>query len=275
MNLVELAPGVYAFVHPSARYGDSNVGLVIDPDGLTVVDTTATPERGTTVLRSIRDFAGDLGLPLRRVVLTSSRIPFAGGSEAFRVAAFYGSVATSEQLDAPVNLAAVRALLPALGRSYSDEFATRPVTHTVDTPAWLTPSALGVPVRAEAPSNLVVHVPGADAVLAGAACSFGVTPLGFDADLEAWIEALDELKGLARTIVPGHGPVGGHADLVDLRNYLEACIAADGDVGRLAAGPWDRWSDSHFSAVNVERAALVRRGDPSVPPSLLRLLGLA
>lgn len=274
MNRIELAPGVYAFVHPSPRYGDSNVGLVIDADGLTVVDTTATPDRGQRVLRSIRDFAGDLGLPLRRVVLTSSRVPFSGGSEAFRLAAFYGSLATSEQLDSPVNLAAVRALLPDLARSYSDEFATRPVTHTVDTPAWLTPSALGVPLQAEAPSNLVVHVPGADAVLAGAVCSFGVTPLGFDADFEAWIGALDELRTLARTIVPGHGPVGGHADLADLRGYLEACLTADGDVGRLGTGPWDRWSDPQFHAVNVERAALVRRDDPSVPPSLLKLLGL-
>jgi cyclase len=275
VNLVEVAPGVYAFTHPAPRYGDTNVGLIIDADGLTLVDTTASPDRAGALHRSIRDFTGDLGLPLRRVVLSSSRMAFAGGSEVFRQAAFYGSAATSEQLDAPVNLATVRALLPQVAGEYGDEFATRPVTHTVEVPAWLTPSAYGVPVVAEAPTNLVAQVPGADAVFAGAVCSFGVTPLGFDGDLEAWIAALDTLAELGRTIVPGHGPVGGRADLDDLRAYFQACLAADGSVERLAEGPWDRWANPEFHPVNVERAALLRRNDPSPPPSLLRLLGLA
>ena len=42
-NLVQLGQGVYAFTHPDPRFGHSNVGLVIDQDGLTLIDTTATP----------------------------------------------------------------------------------------------------------------------------------------------------------------------------------------------------------------------------------------
>jgi glyoxylase-like metal-dependent hydrolase (beta-lactamase superfamily II) len=274
VNLVELGPGVYAFVHPAPRYGDSNVGLVIDADGLTFVDATATPDRALAVQRQVADFAGDLGLPLRRVVLSSSRIPFSGGSEVFRLAAFYGSEATSDQLDAPIDVAAVQALLPHLARAYHEGFATRPITHTVAEPAWLTPACLGVPLRAEAPSNLVVQVPGADTVFAGAVCSFGVTPLGFDGDPAAWVAALDQLVELGRTIVPGHGPVGGHADVADLRAYLAACVAAEGSPSRLSSGPWDAWANPEFHPVNVERAALLARGDPSVPASLLELLGL-
>lgn len=274
MNLVEVAAGVYAFVHPQPRYGNSNVGLVVDGDGLTLVDATATPERAAELRASVLAFTGDLGLPLRRVVLTSSRVPFTGGTEVFRLASFYGSEATSDQLDAPVNVRAIRALLPDLAASYGDDFATRPVTHTVDEAAWITPAALAVPLQAEAPGNLVVQVPGADVVFAGAVCSFGVTPLGFDGDLQAWITALDEVAHLARTVVPGHGPVGGHADVTDLRNYLEACLAADGSLARLVPGPWDRWANPEFHEVNVERAAMLARGDASVPPSMLRLLGL-
>ena len=274
MNLVELGPGVYAFVHPAPRYGDSNVGLVIDADGLTIIDATATPDRASGVERQVKDFAGELGLPLRRVVLTSSRIPFSGGSEVFRLAAFYGAEATSVQLDAPVNVEAVRALLPHLAGAYHEEFTTRPITHTVAEPAWLTPACLGVPLRAEAPSNLVVQVPGADAVFAGAVCSFGVTPLGFDGDPAAWAASLDGLAELGRTIVPGHGPVGGHADLAELRAYLAACVAADGAVDRLGSGPWDSWANPEFHPVNVERAARLAREDDSVPDSLLALLGL-
>jgi glyoxylase-like metal-dependent hydrolase (beta-lactamase superfamily II) len=275
LDLVDLGPGVYAFLHPRPRFGDTNVGLVVDGDGLTLIDTTATPDRATDLERMVRDFTGELGLPLRRVVLTSSRIPFSGGSEVFRLAAFYGSEATSEQLDAPVNLTAIRALLPHLAGSYTEEFTTRPITHTVDTPAWLTSAALGVPLPGESPSTLVVQVPGVDAVFAGAACTFGVTPLAFDADLEAWAAGLDELNGLGRTVVPGHGSVGGRADVADLRDYLQACVEADGRPERLASGPWDRWTNPEFHPVNIERAARLARGDDSVPTSLLELLGLA
>jgi glyoxylase-like metal-dependent hydrolase (beta-lactamase superfamily II) len=275
VNLVELAAGVYAFVHPEPRYGDTNVGLVIDGDGLTLIDTTATPQRARQLQREVGDFCGELGLPLRRVVLSSSRIPFSGGSETFRLAAFYGSEATSAQLDAPVDLAAVRALLPHLAEHYHDEFRTRPVTHTVAEPAWLTPSALAVPVPAESPATLVVRVPGADAVFAGAACSFGVTPLGFDADPRAWRASVLALAESTSTVVPGHGPVGGRAALGELADYLEACCRAEGDPDRLAPGPWEGWANPEFHPVNVERAARLAAGDASLPRSLLRLVGLA
>jgi cyclase len=274
VNLLELAPGVYAFLHPRPRYGDTNVGLVIDTDGLTIIDTTATPDRAGRLQREIRGFAGELGLPLRRVVLTSSRVPFAGGSEVFRLAAFYGSSATSEQLDAPANLVALRALLPQFAAEYHDEFRTRPVSHTVDEPAWMTPSAQGLALAGESPGNLVVQVPGADAVFAGALCSFGVTPLAFDGDPAAWAHSLERLAGLGRTIVPGHGPVGGSADVAEQAAYLRACVDAEGSMDRLAPGPWDTWTNPEFHPVNVERAARLARGDGSVPVSFLELLGL-
>ena len=131
MNLVELDRGVFAFVDPVRRYGYSNVGLVIDGDGLTVFDTTATPERGETVRQAIVDLTAELELPIKRVVLSSSRIPFSGGGQPFWAAAFYGTEATSDQLDAPSNPQAFRRLLPDFALSYPDDYSTRPITHTV------------------------------------------------------------------------------------------------------------------------------------------------
>ena len=118
-------------------------------------------------------------------------------------------------------------------------------------------------------------MPGADVCFAGALCSFGVTPLGFEADFEAWSESLTVVADSAGVIVPGVGPVGGPAEVHELAGYLRACLDARGDPDRVAAGPWDRWSDRQVDAVNVERAASCARGEDRVPDAMLRLVGLA
>ena len=274
MHLIELGRGVFAWTHPSPSFGDSNVGLIIDEDGLTIIDTTATPQRGAAVRHAIEQLTGELELPIKRVVLTSSRVAFSGGGAAFWQAAFYGTEAASEQLDAPANPDAFRRLLPHLADNYDDEFTTRPITHTVSEPAWLTGAAYGIPLPGESPANLAVHVESAGVVFAGALASFGVTPLAFDGNPMAWIESLTSLLDLAETIVPGHGPPGAAANVEELIGYLVACLDAEGLPERLPAGPWDGWSDRRFDTVNVERAHRLAAGDSSVPAAMYELLGL-
>jgi cyclase len=274
-SVVELGTGVFAVVDLTRRYGRSNIGLVIDGDGLTLVDTTAAPGPGEAAKAEILALTAQLDLPIKRVVLSSARIAFSGGGNAFWASAFYGTEATSDQLDAPPNPLAFGRLLPDFAPAYDEAFTTRPITHVVSEPAWLTPAAQALPLPGESAANLVLHVPGAEVVFAGALAAFGTTPLAVEADPAAWIESLHRLKALAPTIVPGHGLPGGAADVDDLIAYLGACIDADGNPDRLGSGPWDRWSDRRFDGVNVERAALMAAGRDEIPPSLLTLLGFA
>ena len=275
MNLFELGQGVFAWTHPDPLFGNSNVGLVIDEDGLTVIDTTATPAQADAVRREIESLTAELELPLKRVVLTSSRVAFSGGSGVFWQAGFYGTQSASDQLDTPANPEVFRRLLPHLAPAFDDEFSTRPITHTVEEPAWLTGAAQAIPLAGEAPENLVVRVEAADVVFAGAMASFGVTPLAFDGNPLAWAESLDQLIGLGSTVVPGHGAPGGEGDIADLIGYLLACVEADGEPNRIPAGPWDRWTDRRFDATNVERAAMLDGGDNGVPKAMFELLGMA
>ena len=120
--------------------------------------------------------------------------------------------------------------------------------------------------------NLVVAVPGAGIVFAGAMCTFGVTPLAHQGDPAAWADSLDQLVELAPIVVPGHGQIGGEEEVRELQQYLRACVDADGDVARIGSGPWDSWAARHHDAVNVERAAMLRRGEDTIPDSLLRML---
>lgn len=266
--LVELGQGVFSLHAPEPMFGSSNVGLVIDPDGLTVIDSGPTPAQGRVFRRVLTELTAELELPIRRVVATSSRAPFVGGTTAFPETAVYASDETSEELDTPVAPAALRALLPDLAEAYHDEFRTREATHTITAEAWLSPACQGLVLAGESRANLIVSVPAAGVVFAGALASFGVTPLAFGGDPAAWQRSLVVLADLAPTIVPGHGPPGGRADVDDLSGYFAACR-----TGRLGDGPWDRWTDRRFDPINIERATRLAAGDHTIPTAMLELLG--
>jgi len=262
--LQRLGDGVWVHVG-AGPYGRANAGVVVDDDGTTVVDTLVAPAFAAPFAEAVAAVAP----PVRRVVLTSSHVPFTGGSTAFTQAAFYGARHTSEMLDLPPNVAGYRRLFPDLAGWFDEEFRARPVSHTVEESAYLTSRLAVLPLAGQAPQNLVAVVPEAGVLFCGALASFGTTPLAFDGDPAAWAATLRELCDTATVVVPGHGPVGTDADLRVLADYLEACAA-----GSVPAGPWDRWHDRRFDAVNIERARMLAAGDPGPPPSLLRLLGL-
>ncbi|MGH9278345.1 MAG: MBL fold metallo-hydrolase [Acidimicrobiales bacterium] len=268
-DLIALAPGVSAWLAESAGVGRANAGVVVDEDGVTVIDTLMVPSQSARLAAAV----AELGRPVPRVVLTSGHIEFAGGTSQFRLAAIYGSALTSAHLDQPPNVEAYQAFMP----EFADEFAgleTRPVSHIVDSPVMLSPAVEVIPVQGHTPGNLLVRVPAAGVLFAGGMCSFGVTPLAFQGDPAGWAEVLPEIADLAETIVPGHGPVGGAVQVQELRSYLTACVEADGDPSAIPGGPWDRWADRHLDTINVERAQLLSRGENGIPPSMLRAIGV-
>jgi hypothetical protein len=270
-SLEALAPGTFAWLQRPPGHGRPNAGLVVDDDGLTVIDTLLLPAQAAPFVDAMAGFER----PVRRAVYTSSHVEYVGGSASFWMAARYGRPQTSALLDQPPNIEGYRRLYPDVAEAFDDEFATRPVSHTVDQAAWLTTSVCVVPTAGQMQENLVALVPEADVLFAGAMCSFATTPNAFDGDPLRWADALGDLGELAGTVVPGIGPVGGPDDVLALQAYLYACSDAAGDPGAIPDGPWDAWSDRHLDAVNVERAALLAAGDHRVPPSMLRLIGLA
>jgi len=263
-GLVVLAPGVAAWLG-DGPFGRPNAGVIVEHDGLTLVDTLLAPRQAAPLVAAL----DDLGRPVRRVALSSAHIPFVGGSSCFVAAAFYGTPTTSDLLDLPPFLAGYRRLLPDDAVLFDDELTTRPVSHTVERDALLTDAVVARVTAGESTENLMIEVPGAGVLFAGAMASFGTTPLAFDGDPAAWATALRGLAADHDMVVPGHGPVGGAEELLVQADYLDACV-----TGRIPAGPWDRWTHRHFDAVNIERAALLADGDHRPPPSMLALLGL-
>jgi cyclase len=112
-------------------------------------------------------------------------------------------------------------------------------------------------------------------LFAGDLCVFGVTPLAFQGNPATWADVLDAVAELAEVIVPGHGPLGGEADVRELQTYLRHCVAvANGSEPAIPAGPWDSWPERDpRDAINVERAQLLERGQDEMPPAMLRAIG--
>lgn len=266
-----LVPGVYAQLADAPDHGAANAAVVVDDDGITVIDTLMVPSQFEPFAAAVEA----LGPPIKRVVLTSSNIEHAGGTPAFRLAGIYGRPQASAHLDQPADPELFRRLHPGYAAEFDDETATRPVSHVIDAPVQLTPALTVVPLAGQQAENLVAVVAGAGVVLAGAMAAFGVTPNAAQGDPARWADDLDLLLDLGPIVVPGHGPIGGEEEVRDLQSYLRAVVAAHGDPAALAPGPWSSWKGAAWHEPNVERAALLAAGRDEPPPSLLRRLGLA
>ena len=263
-----LADGVFAWIQPGGESGVSNAGVVVDDDGLTVIDTLMVRSQWEPFAAAV----AELDRPVKRVVLTHAHIDHVGGTQAFRNAMVLGSPATSELLDQPMPLDAYKTFMPAFAEEFDElaELGTRPVSHLVDDAAQLTPRVELLPASGHTAGDLMVLVADADVLFAGDLCFFGVTPLAFQGDPATWADMLEVVADLADTIVPGHGPVGGAR-----RRARPAGVPAPlRRRARSRPGPWDAWLERDRDPINIEKAAMLRAGDDGMPPSMLRAIGL-
>ena len=262
-QLEPVAAGVYAWLSDRADSGHPNAGVVVEGDGATVIDTLTG---GEPTIEFTEAIAG-LDVVVRRVVVTSSHIEYSGGTRAFSAASVHGSEQASALLDQDPAPHVYRAMFPDIAVRFPDDMRTRPVTHIVAQPVQLTPAVAAIPMSGHQHQNLVVAVPGAGVVFAGAMASFGVVPLGFEMYPGAWIDSLETIRPMGDLIIPGHGQPGADPELNDFSTYLNAC-----DTG--AAHGWAEHPGAHWDPVNRERSRLLRSGVDEVPTILLDMLGL-
>jgi cyclase len=273
-SLTELGDGLYAWLAPGGETGVANAGVVVEDDGITVIDTLMVRSQWEPFAAAV----AELDAPVRRTVLTHAHIDHVGGTRAFPNAAIYGTPITSAALDLEMPVDAYKHFMPAFADEFDDlaEVGTRPVTHLVGGAAQLTGRIEVLPASGHTPGDLVVLVADTDVCFAGDLCFFGVTPLAFQGSPGSWADMLDVVVELADVIVPGHGPIGAESEVRDLQAYLRACVAvARGEVDRIPAGPWDGWLDRDRDAINVERAALLADDRDEIPPSMARAMGIA
>jgi cyclase len=285
-QVLEVGEGVVAVLQGEGEAGVSNAGLVIEDGRALVVDTMMFPE----MAQGLVDELDQRQVTAEVVLNTHHHVDHIGGNSLFGAARLIAHPRTVDTVHASGHPVAIYdGFMTAFRGRFADldVVAPEPIAEGLD-----------LPLDAELRSYAPAHTAGDTAVwlaperilFTGDLCFFGVTPLALQGLLSSWITALDDLMALDPiTVVPGHGPIGGGAEMALVRDHLahlldhgRAAVAAgaslDEALAEFDAGPVSEWVESERAVVNLERAMQEARGEISpeelavVPPSFGRLL---
>jgi len=300
VELVEIAPDIYACLQPDEGLGTSNSGFVRAGGGL-VVDTFWDLPR-TRALRA--HYASIAPNPPRRLVNTHHNGDHCWGNQLFaadgteiighrRCIEYFEREASPELFRALCatdddDLGDLAGFVAALRRFDFSGITLTPPTTAVDGDTTLDLDGLTVELLSVGPAHtagdLVVHVPEHGVIFTGDILFHRCTPIGWEGSFGAWIAALERLEALApAVVVPGHGPLTDVEGLRELRGYLAyvreeaARLHARGfsaleAAKRIELGPYAGWTEPERLAFQVDRAYRELEGVPwDTPVDVMRV----
>jgi cyclase len=271
-ELKELAPNVYAFLQREApgqtNLSVSNFGFVVGPKSMLAIDAGGGPQHARNFIAAARPF----NKPFDRVVITHEHPDHIVGltqfPEGIEVVAQEETRAQMVKMRQPTTPAYWKTN-PAWGRAddvnriilptvtYRDRMSVHYGDIQVDF-VW--------PGPAHTSGDTLVRLPREKVLFMSDIAFFDVTPLNGSGYLADWIKVCENIlrdPGV-EIIVPGHGPVGGKAQLDDMLNYLKLLVREGRrfydkgvSAGRAAAeidlGHYAKWTDVDRIAPNMAR----------------------
>ncbi|MFC5064546.1 MBL fold metallo-hydrolase [Actinomycetospora atypica] len=264
-ELVEVGDGVFAHIQPDGSWMINNTGFLVARDGVSAIDSCATERRTRNFLDAI---AGVTTAPIRTLVNTHHHPDHTAGNGLFSGAAIVAHDNARPEM---------RALgLPHNSGIWSDvdygdlELALPFLTFTDRMTLWADDQRAdllycGGP--AHTTNDVVVWLPEQSVLFAGDLLFHGGTPFLLSGSVLGAIEVLEGfVKPLgARTIVPGHGPVGGPEMIDEVLGYLRFVrdVARDGHAAGVPPlelargtdlGAYAEWTDPERIVGNLHRA---------------------
>jgi glyoxylase-like metal-dependent hydrolase (beta-lactamase superfamily II) len=291
-GLHELGEGLHVWLQPDGGWGWSNAGLLRGEGASLLVDTLFDPDLTAAMLEAMAPLTDTA--PLATLVNTHANGDHCYGNGLVRGAESIASARAAQELEAvPPQLlhALVSAELgdPVLERYVRDAFGpfrfegveVPPPDRTFSGRLSLRVGGVEVELLELGPAHtagdVVVHVPSAECAFVGDLAFIGGTPIVWAGPVSGWLAAIDVVLGLGvHTIVPGHGPVCGPAELLDVAGYLslvereatarfEAGMPAEEAARDIDLGPFATWGEWERIAVNVD--TVYRHLDPGRPPT--------
>ena len=271
--VTEVADGVFAYVQPDGSWMINNTGFLVARDGVAAIDACSTERRTRAFLDTI---AGTTRAPVRTLVNTHHHPDHTAGNGLFAGAAIVAHERARPEM---------RALgLPDNSGIWTDvdygdlELALPFLTFTDHLTLWSDDRRADLRYcggPAHTTNDVVVWLPEQSVLFAGDLLFHGGTPFLLSGSVLGAIDVLEDfVEPLgARTIVPGHGPVGGPEMIDDVLGYLRFVrdVARDGhaagvsplelargtDLGRFA-----EWTDTERIVGNLHRAYADLAVDP-------------
>lgn len=274
-ELIEVAPGVYAYVQPDGSWMINNTGVITGGGTHVMVDTTSTEARNRALLAAIERVSP--GAP-RAVVNTHHHGDHTYGNWLMPAhTSIIGHVACREDVLVAGTIAADVLTGPDYGH-----LQVRPPDLTVTDTLTLHLAEREVLVRhvgpAHTPGDLIVWVPDTRVLFAGDLVFAGGQPFLAEGCLAGYLRALAVLRELEpKVLVPGHGPVCRGDDVPRVLDDLTAYTAFVDQVSRQAhaAGrtpleaataardnPFAAWQESERLVGNLHRAYSELDGNP-------------
>jgi cyclase len=285
----EIAGGVFAYVQAGgpgiSNLNISNAGLIAGPDANVAVDALWAPPMTRDFLANIRRTNKN---PIDHLLITHHHGDHTYGAGAFRPAEIVAHRRCREVLSTMPVPDPER--MRQAGSPYADDFVGLELalpSLTYETEMTLYAGDREIQLLYCGPAHTVddtlVYLPKEKVLFAGDIAFYYVTPLAFQGHISGWIKAIDRIAGMdVEVIVPGHGPLGGKAELREVRAYMalvrreaRRCFEAGLDETQAALeirlGWFDKWVEPERLVHNVMRFYTELRGDPFAPLDTTKL----
>ena len=263
-----VAPGVYVLegsggIADEANLGRiGNLGFIVGPEGVLVVDTGTSYAHGQALLAAVAEVTDR---PIRLAVVTHTQPEFLFGGTAFRER---GIPLRMHARCAGLMASRCEACLKRLRQTVGEAPFAGTAMYKPDQVFEATQRVEGigrvVVLRyfgpSSGPGDIAVHDEASGTLFAGGLLEAGRVPDIQDSDLEGWKRALGEMRMLPiQRIVPAHGPVSPPSLVGDVERYLAQLeehtrrFVADGgsllDVADAVELPefahWDQYATVH------------------------------
>lgn len=221
-GLIEVAPNVFAYVQKTGVTGVSNGGLIVGDESTIAIDALFVPSMTRRYLRAIRWATKK---PVSHLINTHHHIDHIGGNQFFgRSRIIAHARAREEMVRFGLPVERLKAFIPAFADEYDDLRLVLPEA-VYDGKMVLHQGERVIELLhygpAHTPGDTLVYLRNEKVLFAGDVAFHYVVPGPYDCHVSGWVRVCDRIAGLdVETIVPGHGPIGGKAELKEMRDYL-------------------------------------------------------
>jgi cyclase len=227
-GLKKIADGVFAYADvkngsPKNSYG-ANAGIIIDKDGIVVVDTLISAKEARRFIKDIRAISAK---PVKLVIDTHYHLDHVFGNSEF---ARLGAMIVAHTADNVTLRSRGEYVLKNAGNfglSKDDmqgtELAYPALAFNDRMEIHLGSKKINLIFTGSSHSegSILVYLPDSKVLFTGDILFADRHPYMGDADVDGWIKTLDFIMGMdVATIIPGHGPISSKKDIADMKNYL-------------------------------------------------------